>query len=737
MSDDVSELIAEARRENRLTLTEADGKAVLRHYGVAVPRSLSLTTRGNAESAFKQLQPPLVLKGMAKALVHKSDAGAVKLNLKTLADVETAMGEMIRSVRAHDIRLDSFLLEEMAGKGVEMVVGGINDRQFGPMVMVGLGGVFVEVFKDVAFRLCPVDRDQARAMLDELQAIAILEGARGGPACDMDAIVDAIVAVGGEGGLMLEHDDEVAELDINPLIVSPRGAVAVDARVVLHAEPQDTSDMVRPMAPDADLQALFDPLFSPKTIGVVGASASRKARANIFMDQCRELGFEGRFYPIHPTADEIEGCKAYRSLADTPEPVDYTYIAIPAKGVPDVLAEANGNARFAHIMSAGFGEVPKPENQRLNDALIAAAKKGGVRLLGPNCNGGYSPRGKLTFIYRGLPEVGTVGVFTQSGGLGIDVIRRGQQRGVRFSGVMTLGNCVDIGPNDLMEFYLADPQTKVIGTYMEGTDQGRRFVALLHEARRRGKPVVILKGGRTEQGGTAAISHTGALAGDARVWQAICRQTGAVMVDTLEAFIDTLLAFQMLEPHADNPTTRASLLGNGGGTSVLAVDAFAETGIDVVPYAQSTIDRLAALGLPPGTSIANPIDAPIGTLVQDEGRVAEKVMRIVYDNEDPQAFVMHANLPVLWTHIEVDRGVDVLENLIESAVRVQQDHPGRCHFLLVLRSDGDVDIDARKQVYRDKALARGIPCYDEMTNAAAAVSAIGWWERALKENAGR
>ncbi|MEX2644403.1 MAG: acetate--CoA ligase family protein, partial [Acetobacterales bacterium] len=164
MSQDVSARIAAARNAGRLSLAESEGKRILQHYGIAVPRFLDVAAGGSAATAFSQLEAPLVLKGVATELVHKSDAGAVALGLKSLDEVEAAMGDMTRSVRSHGVELDGFLLEEMAPKGVEMVVGGINDPQFGPMVMVGLGGVFVEVFKDVAFRLCPVDRKGARAM---------------------------------------------------------------------------------------------------------------------------------------------------------------------------------------------------------------------------------------------------------------------------------------------------------------------------------------------------------------------------------------------------------------------------------------------------------------------------------------------------------------------------------------------------------------------------------------------
>lgn len=717
--------IAEARREGRRGLVEAAGKRVLAAFGIAVPRGIAFRAREEAAAAFAGLMPPFALKGVAPEVLHKSDAGGVRLDLSTLDEVEAAADEIGAAYVRAGARLEGFLLEEMAPAGHEMVIGGLDDPQFGPLVMVGLGGIFIEVFADVSFRLCPIGEADARAMLASLKAAPVLRGARGRRPANEEAIVEALLAVGGEGGLMMELADEVAEIDINPLIVSETGAVAADARIVLKETPGRMAARPVPSLPEDELRAFFRPLFEPRAIAVLGASATRKARANVFMDQCREIGFSGTFVPIHPSAREVEGWRAYPSLAEAPGPIDYAYVAIPAAAVPEAIAVARGKVRFAHVMSAGFAEVP--EGRALNERLLAAARESGVRLLGPNCNGGFSPRGRLTFVYRGLPEVGTVGCFTQSGGMGVDIIRQGQTRGLRFSGLMTLGNCADLGPADLLEFYLADPATRVIGCYLEGLPEGRRFFEVLRWARAR-KPVVVLKGGRTAQGHKAAFSHTGTLAGDDRVWQALAAQTGAVLTSTLSEFLDALLAFQQLKPRPANPTRRAVLFGNGGGTGVLAVDAFARAGIDVAPFGPATREALKGLDLAPGTSVNNPIDAPIGALTQADGAIAGKVMEAVYAHEDPQAFVMHVNLPVLWTHIQVQSGADVMANLIEEATGVQARHPGRAHFVLVLRSDGSPDIEARKSTYRDKALAAGIPVYDELPNAAAGLAAVGAYE---------
>jgi len=473
----------------------------------------------------------------------------------------------------------------------------------------------------------------------------------------------------------------------------------------------------------------YAPLFMPKTVAVVGASSKGNALPNVFIRRIREYGFTGEIYPIHPTAPTIDGLTAYPSLAATPKPVDYAYIAVSGAQIPDMLKVAAGRVRYAQVVSSGFGEVD--EGKDLQQRLLEAARAGGMRLLGPNCLGIYTPRGRITFTEISPKEVGTVGVISQSGGLGTDIIRRGLSRGVKFSGLVTVGNCADVTPSDLLEFYLADDQTKVIGFYIETAKDGRHLFEMLRAAKAK-KPVVILKGGRTGQGLAAAASHTGSLAGDDRAWIALSRQTGCVLVDTLDQFIDTLLIFQTLTPQPQHPTTRVVLFGNGGGTSVLATDCFARLGLDVAPFAQPALDALAALKLPPGTSITNPVDCPVSTLQQENGSVAEKILDEIYSKGKPEALVMHLNMSAFAGRTPPE----VIENVLKAALRVQTHYPGQAHFLLVLRSDGDPELEARKRTFRDSALALGIPVYDEMSNAGQALAALQAHERFLHTRGG-
>ena len=339
----------------RDALTEIEGKALLAQCGIDVPRSRFVARAEDAASAVAGLAGPFVVKVVSRDILHKSDAGGVTVGLADDAAVADAIRVMARKPAVAAAMVDGYLVEEMAPAGLEVVVGAIRDPQFGPMVMVGLGGVFVEVLGDVSFRLCPIDRAEAAAMLDDLEGAALLDGARGSDAVSGDAIADALLAIGGNDGLML-REDGIAEIDVNPMIATAGGVVAVDARVILRRTVDTAEAPVK--RPRDELPALerFRPLFRPRTVAVVGASATKPTIGNTFIRRMQAFGYPGAIYPIHPAATHIEALPAYPSLGRTPEPVDYAYVAIGAERVPDLLAGARHVAAFDHNVRSASGK---------------------------------------------------------------------------------------------------------------------------------------------------------------------------------------------------------------------------------------------------------------------------------------------------------------------------------------------------------------------------------------------
>ena len=233
MSTTTENPLAAARRAGRSALDESAGKQLLAMHGIRVPQSRVVQGVTEVDAAMSALQAPVVVKVMSPDILHKSDAGGVQVNLRAAADVKAAIEGMMHAPKIKGARIDGFLIEEMAPAGHELVVGGLRDPQFGPLVMVGLGGIFVEILKDVSFRLCPITRIHAEAMLAELKGAAILKGARGTRPASLDAIIDVLLKMGGDNGLLMQHAADISEADINPLIVSDTAAVAVDARFIL------------------------------------------------------------------------------------------------------------------------------------------------------------------------------------------------------------------------------------------------------------------------------------------------------------------------------------------------------------------------------------------------------------------------------------------------------------------------------------------------------------------------
>ena len=711
-------LLRQPREAGQKALDEKAGKELLAQFGLRVPRSLTALTADEAAACAAKLTGPFAVKVLSTQALHKSDLGGVRLNLADADAVREAAQAIHNQWIADPSLIEGFLVEEMAPVGHELVVGGFVDPQFGPMIMVGLGGVFVEIFADVAFRVCPIDKSDAHSMLAELRALPVLQGARGRIVASEEAIVDALMNIGGAEGLLMQCADEIEELDINPLIVGPDSAVAVDARVVLAQQPR------RCGSTGAPLPQSFEPLFLPRTIAVAGVSSSGQGAGNRFIDNLRGLGFSGAIYPIHPSADEVEGMKAYRSLAETPEPVDYAYIAVPRTGVPELLAKASGRVRFAQIMTSGFADSGiSPGSQH---ELLQAAQTGGVRVLGPNCLGTFSPRGRITFAATRQfdnPE-GHIGVISQSGGFGVDLIRTGQAQGLRFSGLVTIGNSIDLGPNDLLEYFLADPETRVIGIYLEDISDGRRFFELLRAAQGK-KPVVVLKGGRTGQGQKAAASHTGSLAGDARVWDAVAAQTGCLLVDTIEELIEVLMLFQTLEPNLTHPTRQLALFGNGGGASVVATDGFAQQGFSLADFEPSTCVKLDTLQLPDGASGGNPIDLPANAFNRTGGKVAIGILDALKDDGETDAIIVHLNLPVLLSYKDSPMVANILDACI--AHRTATKSSGS-HLVLILRSDGTAETDEVCRLHKERAITAGIPVFENFSMAGRVLAALTRYE---------
>ncbi|MEV4368846.1 acetate--CoA ligase family protein [Nonomuraea sp. NPDC049637] len=659
---------------------EHEVKELVAAAGVPVPRGI--VVRDLDFAAAGGLTEPLVLKAFGPGLVHKSEAGAVRLGLR--ADGLAAAAAEMRS----RLDVEGFLVEEQAPAGVELIVGLVGDPGFGPVLLAGLGGVWTEAMRDTALRLCPISERDARLMLDELRGAALLHGHRGHPPVDVDAVVKLLMTVGGPGGLWERL--ELGEFELNPVIATPSGVTAVDARHLPG----------RPRPSTAREPADFLPLFEPRAVAVVGASASRPNFGNMFLDFYRAAGVP--LVAVHPSAAEVAGVPAVPSLAAAD--VDYALVAVPAERCAEVVRQASG-IPYVQVMSGGFGEAGRADLER---DLAGAARAAGTRLLGPNCMGVYCPRGRQTFVGGGVGPAGTVALISQSGGLAGEVIKVGERRGLAFSRVVTVGNAADVTPAELLSWLARDPETRAVGLYLEDPRGGRE----LHEAlRAAGLPVALLVGGRSSQGQRAALSHTGGMVSDLRVWAAVAAQTGTALVSSQDDLIGVLAFFQA---HGSRVTDgdRVLVIGPSGGAGVLAADAFDRAGVRLAPLRDGVLD---GLGL---AAAGNPLEVPVGPRGRP-GLVAEVIEAIV--RREPYADVVaHVNVQSFFTYGDAAEPLYAYARALAGA----QEALPRVRITLVTRNGECAPAGVEDEVRRIAAAA-GVPVYRSMEAAAAAVAAGG------------
>ncbi|MFC2000495.1 acetate--CoA ligase family protein [Chloroflexota bacterium] len=352
----------------------------------------------------------------------------------------------------------------------------------------------------------------------------------------------------------------------------------------------------------------LDYIFHPRSIAVAGVSAepARYYAVEYYISPLLDSGYSGRIYPVHPRGGEVVGLPVYPSVKDIPGPVDHVISCISADKTEQLVQDCRDKGvKVVQFFTAGYSETGEPERIDLQNRLVEIARQSGMRLMGPNCMGIYYPRDGISFCLDYPREPGPIGLICQSGGNTSFIIRGSTVRGLRFSKAVSFGNACDINECDLLEYLADDPETRVIAAYIEGTGDGRRLRDAVVKAAST-KPLVLLKGGCTEAGVRAAASHTGALAGADAVWDGLVRQAGAIRVYSVEEMIDMLVALLRLKPPRGR---KMCLVGNTGGSSVMATDEMERAGLRLPPVPKDIGQRLKELVGIDGSMIRNPIDA--------------------------------------------------------------------------------------------------------------------------------
>ncbi len=477
----------------------------------------------------------------------------------------------------------------------------------------------------------------------------------------------------------------------------------------------------------------LDEVFFPRNVAVIGASPTNFYTVALMQGKLRD-----HLYPVNPNYTEIHGRRSYASILDIEGPVDYVILALPAAYVLDIVkACVRKGVKVIQSFTSGFGETGLAEGLKLEDEL-ASMVSGKVRLIGPNCMGIYCPRSGLSFNPASTNEAGHIGVISQSGTFAQFFIHAGRPRNVKISKMVSYGNGIDLDCPDFLEYLADDPDTRVIALYVEGTNDGKRLMSAVAYASQR-KPVIVLKGGVTKEGGRVAASHTGALAGTGKMWSAMFKQAGAVQVDDFEDLLNLTVALDGPPLPAGNGV---SIITYSGGFSVVQSDMCVKSGLAVPPFSPPAVERLREFVPISGTMIGNPLDAwQMFYKYSDEAATLKDVLRIVSEESGVHAIIVQFDVIKFMLNIWGDAFERYFEGVAAQLLegcRYARDRKRKPVFLsMFLDPYLDVDLERKYNLaFKDRCESEGFPVFPALRDAVGALGRIYRYTQMKRRNEG-
>jgi 3-hydroxypropionyl-CoA synthetase (ADP-forming) len=605
--------IVDSSKGNPKVITEESSKEILSEYGIKVPQYALVTSSDEAVKRSKEIGFPLVAKIVSADILHKTDVGGVKVGLKSEDDVKKAFDDMYHRLK-EKFDVKGVLLEKMVPNGVELIVGLQNDLQFGPSIMVGLGGIYTELFKDVSFRVLPITKDDAIKMLNSLRGSNILKGFRGSKAINMDMISEAIVNIGTLG---VDLAGKYESIDFNPVVVYPDSYFVVDAKIILKDKSSD--DAISNANPDASFMDLF---FNAKSVALIGASPEPGKIGNSVMESLVKHEYKGKVYPVNAKGyPEIMDVKAYKNLLDIKDPIDVVIVTVDLKFVPDLLAECGKKNIHNMVIISGGGKELGGERAQIEKRVQDLSRELNIRIIGPNCIGIFNGDNRLDCAFQGhlrmlRPKQGNVAFLSQSGTVGIAFMETADAFGL--SKMISYGNRSDVDEADMIHYLAQDPNTNVIGLYVEGLGDGRKFMnSAKNVIKEYQKPIVVFKNGRSTKGAKQAASHTGSLGGSFAVISGAFEQTGIISVDSYEELTSALKALTWQPVPKGN---RIAMVTNGAGPIIAAIDNFERLNLELAQLSNETMKSFKE-HYPATYVIGNPCDVT-GSASADDYRFA-------------------------------------------------------------------------------------------------------------------
>ena len=395
----------------------------------------------------------------------------------------------------------------------------------------------------------------------------------------------------------------------------------------------------------------LEPIFSPRTVAVVGASRNRESIGFALLHNLVMGQFQGAIYPINPHAESIHSLKAYPRIGDVPDPVDLAVIVVPRKLVLPMVDEClEVGVKGLVTITAGFAETGE-EGAALERELRDKVRRAGVRMVGPNCMGVINTDASVSLNATFAPtpaQPGTVGFVSQSGALGVAILNAASDLGIGLTQFASMGNKADVSANDVAEYWEEDPTTRVICMYLESFGNPRKFTEIAKRVSRK-KPILVVKSGRTAEGARAASSHTGAIAGADVTVSAFLEQCGVLRANTIDELFGVVRALDRCPLPAGN---RVGILTNAGGPAIMATDACVNLGLEIAGYSPATRETLKSF-LPAEASVGNPVDMIASA---DETSYARALTAILEDDGIDMVMVVNVT-PLLSNPIDILDGV--------------------------------------------------------------------------------
>jgi 3-hydroxypropionyl-CoA synthetase (ADP-forming) len=608
-------------RTDHKVITEEESKNILKRYGISVPPYALVNSADEAVKAAKKIGFPLVMKVVSPQILHKTDVGGVKVGIDNVQDVKKTFNDMFgRLSKKKGVHVKGILLEKMVPKGVELIVGIQNDSQFGPVIMTGMGGIMTEVMKDVAFRMLPITTSDAKSMLNELKGSKLLKGFRGSEPIDLNMVAKMLVQIGKLG---TENADFINSIDFNPVVVYPKSHYVVDAKIILNKEMKKNS--ISKEKPNKDNMETF---FTPKSVALVGASSTKGKIGNSILDSLVNYNFKGKVYPINPKADKIFGQKCYPSVSAIPGKVDLVVVSVDLSVTAPVLEDCAKKGVHSVVIVSGGGKELGGERAEYEAEVRRLSKKHKIRIIGPNCIGMFNAANRLDCAFQGQErmvrsQLGPVAFFSQSGTMGISMLESADVFGL--SKMISFGNRSDVDEADMIWYAANDPQTKVIGLYVEGFGDGRKFINTAKKVmKEKNKPIVIWKSGRTAAGAKQAASHTGSLGGSNAIIMGAFKQAGIISVDSYQELVGVLKALAWQPPAKGN---RVAMTSNGAGPMIGAIDQLERLGLTIGKLSPKLLKKMKDR-FPPAVPIhnGNPADVGGGATADDYRFVIQQFM---------------------------------------------------------------------------------------------------------------